>query len=305
MVRGCLQSVYPGGREMSDVSIIGLGAMGSALAAALLRERHQVTVWNRTSAKADALVRGGAALATDAASAVAASPVVLVCVDNYEVTRSILSPPDVRMGLSGRVLMQLSTGSPQEAREGENWARHAGAEYLDGAILAYPEQIGTPDAVILVAGAEATFRRCESVLRPLAGGVSFVGEQVGAASALDCASLSFVFGALLGTIHGARICEVEGLRVDEFGSMLAALAPVVGGEIKGLGERINAERYGDSHSALKTYAAAAVRLVQQARDSRIDADFPVFASGVLAKGMGAGLGDEDLAALIKVFRAGA
>lgn len=54
---------------MSGVSILGLGAMGSALARALLRDGHRVTVWNRTTSKAEPLVREGAALAPDTASA--------------------------------------------------------------------------------------------------------------------------------------------------------------------------------------------------------------------------------------------
>jgi 3-hydroxyisobutyrate dehydrogenase-like beta-hydroxyacid dehydrogenase len=290
---------------MSDVSIIGLGAMGSALARALLRDGHRVTIWNRTSTKAGLLVRDGATLAPDPASAVVASPVVLVCVDNYDVARSILSGPDVRPCLSGRVLVQLSTGSPQEARDCESWARDIEAAYLDGAILAYPDQMGTPKAALLVAGVEATFRRCEPVLRSLAGGLTYVGAQVGAAAALDCAAMSFIFGALLGALHGARICEVESLRVDKFGSMLAELVSVVGGEVKQLAERIQADRYDGSQAALRIYAAAAVRLVQQARDSRINSGFPAYASGAFQKGMTAGFGSEDLASLIKVLRVGA
>jgi 3-hydroxyisobutyrate dehydrogenase-like beta-hydroxyacid dehydrogenase len=289
---------------MSDVAVIGLGAMGSALARALLRDGRRVTVWNRTNAKAEPLVREGAALAPDPASAVVASPIVLVCVDNYEVTRAILSDQNVRPRLSGRVLVQLSTGTPQEARDAERWTWEAEAGYLDCAILAYPDQIGTPEAVIFVAGAEATFRRCEPLIRSLAGGLTYVGEQVGAASALDCAALSFVFGALLGALHGARICEVENMRVDEFGSMLAEFAPVVGGEVKQLAERIQADRYDGSQAALRTYAAAAVRLVQQARDGRIDSGFPAYASGAFQEGMNAGFGNEDLAAFIKVLRGG-
>lgn len=276
--------------------------MGSALARALLRAGDRVTVWNRTSAKAGPLARDGARVAADAASAVAASPIVLVCVDNYDVSRAILSTTDVRAHLSGRVLVQLSTGTPQEARDSECWAVDAGAGYLDCAILAYPDQIGTPEAALLAAGEEATFRRCESSLRSLAGGLTYVGEQIGAASALDCAALSFVFGALLGAMHGSRICEVEGLRVDEFGSMLAELTPVVGGEVRQLTERIQTERYSGSQAALRTYSAAALRLVKQARDSRIDRAFPAYASGVLQKAMNAGFGDEDLAVLIRVLR---
>jgi hypothetical protein len=87
--------------------------------------------------------------------------------------------------------------------------------------------------------------------------------------------------------------------------MLAALVPVVGGEVKQLSERIQTDRYDGSQAALRTYSAAAVRLVQQARDSEIDADFPVYAAGVLGKGLNAGFGSEDLAALIKVLRGGA
>jgi 3-hydroxyisobutyrate dehydrogenase-like beta-hydroxyacid dehydrogenase len=290
---------------MSDVSVIGLGAMGSALAGALLRAGYRVTVWNRTSTRAEPLVRDGATLAPDLAAAADAAPVVIVCVDSYEVTRTILSGEDVRPHISGRVLVQLSTGSPREAREAERWARDNGAEYLDGAILAYPDQMGTAEAALLVAGAEPTFRRCEPLLRSLAGGLTYVGDQVGAASALDCAALSFVFGALLGALHGARICEVESLRVDDFGSMLAELVPVVGGEVRQLTERIQADRYDGSQAALRTYAAAAIRLVQQARDASIDSGFPSYASGAFQQGMKAGLGSEDLAALIKVMRSGA
>lgn len=290
---------------MSDVSIVGLGAMGSALARAALRGGHRVTVWNRTSTKAEPLVREGATLAPDLASAVAASPVVIVCVDNYDITRAILSAPDVRKNLSGRVVVQLSTGTPQEARDGERWARENGAEYVDGAILAYPDQMGTPEAAVFVAGAESTFQRCEQPLRSLAGGLTYVGEQVGAASALDCAALSFVFGALLGALHGACVCEAEGMRVDEFGAMLTELMPVVSGEVKQMSERIQANRYDGSQAALKTYAAAAVRIVQQARDSRLDAAFPAYASAALERGMSAGLGNDDLAGMVKVMRAGA
>jgi 3-hydroxyisobutyrate dehydrogenase-like beta-hydroxyacid dehydrogenase len=74
----------------NEVSVIGLGAMGSALVRALLHNGHRVTVWNRTSAKAVPLVRDGAVLAPSAASAVGASPMVLVCVEDYKVTRNII-----------------------------------------------------------------------------------------------------------------------------------------------------------------------------------------------------------------------
>jgi 3-hydroxyisobutyrate dehydrogenase-like beta-hydroxyacid dehydrogenase len=290
---------------MSDVSVIGLGAMGSALARALLRAGHQVTVWNRTAAKAAPLLSDGAAMAASAATAVGASPVVIVCVDDYDVTRAILGAGDVVAALPGRTVVQLSTGSPQEARTAEAWVWERGAAYLDGAILAHPDEIGTPPAAIFVAGAPSTFRAVEPLLGALAGNVVHLGEQIGAASALDGAALSFVLGGLLGALHGARICEVEGLRVDVFGGMLGSFVPVLAGVLQDVGARIQENRFDDSHAALKTYATAAARLVQQARESRIDGEFPAFVDRVCRRGLAAGLGGEDIAALVKVLRGAA
>jgi 3-hydroxyisobutyrate dehydrogenase-like beta-hydroxyacid dehydrogenase len=135
----------------SEVAVIGLEAMGSALARALLRNGHRVTVWNRTSAKAEPLVRHGAVRAESAALAVGASPVVIVCVGDYEATHRILDTKEVATAFAGRVLVQLSTGSPQDAQACAAWARERRVDYLDGAIQATPSQMGRPDTTILVA----------------------------------------------------------------------------------------------------------------------------------------------------------
>lgn len=293
------------GEGRSPVTVIGLGMMGSALADGFLNRDHATTVWNRSAGKADALVAKGAVRAPTVADAVAASPIILVCVDNYAVTWDILSSPDVRPNLAGRLLVQLSTGSPQEARNGEAWARECGADYLDGAIWALPHQIATPEAALGLSGSEAAFQRAEPLLRALADSVTYFGDKVGAAAALDCGAIAVLFGALLGALHGARICEAEGLRVDEFGAMMADLIHVVGGEIRAVTEKVHANRFDITQNTMRTSSGAATRLVQQARESGINADFPEYASRMMEKGMSAGFADEDLAALIKVLRGGA
>ena len=276
--------------------------MGSALAQALLRDGHRATVWNRTSAKAERLVRDGAILAPSAASAVGASPIVLVCVENYRVTRSILATEEVAPALAGRVLVQLSSGTPQDARDAEVWARERGADYLDGAIMATPSQIGRPDTPIVVSGAETAFRRSEPVLKTLAGNLSSMGESVGSASAWDLAMLSCLFGALLGFLHGARIFESEGLRVGDLGSMIADLAPVLGEMIKHAGAVIQTGTFDRPQSAVKTCMVAFELFVKHAREARINAEFPTFGLGLFKTAMAAGHGEEEVAALIKVFR---
>lgn len=65
---------------MLEASVIGLGTMGSILARLLLQKGYHVTVWNRTITKAKSLVQTGAVLAPNAAAAISASPIIVICV---------------------------------------------------------------------------------------------------------------------------------------------------------------------------------------------------------------------------------
>jgi 3-hydroxyisobutyrate dehydrogenase-like beta-hydroxyacid dehydrogenase len=288
----------------NEVSVIGMGAMGSTLARELLRNGHRVTVWNRTSAKAEPLVQDGAVLAPNPVSAVSASPVVVICVDDYDATRKILDAKDVAPALAGRTLIQLSTGSPQDARDSEAWARGRSADYLDGAIMATPSQMGRPDTTIFVSGSGSTFRKNEPLLKSLGGNVIYLGEQVGSASALDSAVLSFFFGGILGFFHGSLICESEDLRVDSFGAMAANIAPVLGEIIKHQSEVIQAGTYENPEASVRICAKGFELFVRQAREARINSEFPMFGLGIFEKAMAAGYGEEAAGAVIKALRNG-
>lgn len=287
---------------MSDVSVIGLGQMGTALTRALLHNGYRVTVWNRTNLRAESLVREGAILAPSAASGIGASPVVIICAHDYKTAYNILETKEATSALTGRVLIQLSTGTPQQARDNAAWAKERGAEYLDGAIAATPGQIGRPDAPLFVSGTKTAFQKSELILKNLAGNTLYLGEQVSAAASMDLAFLSYLFGSMLGFFHAARILEAEGLRVDAFGSTIAAIAPVIGEMHRRSGEAIQTGAYENPESSLKICAEGVELLVQQAREAHANAEFPTFASGLFKKAMAAGYGDEKAAALIKVLR---
>ncbi|WP_437932314.1 NAD(P)-binding domain-containing protein [Sorangium sp. So ce291] len=287
---------------MSEVSVIGLGPMGFALARVLLERGDRVTVWNRTAAKAEPLVAQGAALAASVAEAVQASAVVVVCVADYNATYRLLEARDVAAALAGKVLVQLSTGTPEDARRGEAWAKERGVDYLDGAILAIPNQIGKPESTILVSGADPVYRKSKALLERMAGTVPYFGEKVGTASALDLAFLSYAFLGLIGFYHGARICEVEGLSVADLGSMLADVAPAIGAMIKHDAHVIQAGTFGDPQSSVDACWRGLEILVRQAKEAGINADLPSFAAGLFRKGVTAGYGAESPGALMKVLR---
>ena len=93
---------------MEKVSMIGLGLMGSALAKAFRDNGSEVTVWNRTRSKKEPLVELGAQAVSTVAEAIAASPVSVICISNYDATKELLGTEDVRRVLNGKMVVQLS-----------------------------------------------------------------------------------------------------------------------------------------------------------------------------------------------------
>jgi 3-hydroxyisobutyrate dehydrogenase-like beta-hydroxyacid dehydrogenase len=106
------------------IAMLGLGLMGSALAKALLGAGYEVVVWNRTAARAEPLRAVGASLAPHAAAAVRDASIVIVCVTDYPASHQALE----QAPLEGKLLIQLSTGTPGEARATERWAHSRGAD---------------------------------------------------------------------------------------------------------------------------------------------------------------------------------
>ena len=284
---------------MTDVSLIGLGPMGIALARAL-RSKYTLTVWNRTAGRAEPLLNQGTVLAPNALAAVQASPVVLVCVADYAASRAILAAPGVADALRGKVLVQLSTGTPQDARD--DWAALGGVAYLDGALLATPSQIGRPDTPLFISGEERALAACRPLLEAVAGNIQYMGEPIGNAAAWDLATLSCMFGAMSGFFHGVRICEAEGLQVNAFSQMIGAISPVLGEMISAEGEAIHAGKYGEPESSMATCAGSGRLFVKQAREAGLDASFPDFLMALFDRSLNAGLANERLAAMIKVLR---
>lgn len=278
--------------------MIGLGAMGSALAHALLRAGHGVTVWNRTPQKMEPFAALGANCAASILDAVHASPLIMVCIDNYAATKNLLGTHDVIPHLSGRTFIQLSTGTPREARESEAWLKDCGSDYIDAAIMSYPGSVGAEEAQLLFAGREATFERCKPFLKCLGGDLRYLGQNIGAAAALDLALLSHELGLYVGAIHGVRLCESENVGVDLFASMFPEKDPV-----RSLTQIIHTEAYDNPRATISVWEGALQRIQNQARDAKIKSEVPDFISGILNRAIVAGgHGEEDIAALIKVLR---
>ncbi len=156
------------GQVRTPVTVIGLGAMGSALAAAFMAAGHPTTVWNRTAARAVPLVAGGAAHPATVAEAVAASPPVVTCPTTFEDTVEALGP--AAGALRGRDLVTLNSGSPEgvcralEEADERKQQRAAHRHFVEGGEV----RGGAPRGVLIppTAPSGTSARRASSPARP-------------------------------------------------------------------------------------------------------------------------------------------
>src|SRR5271167_2404985 len=146
------------------VTVIGAGRMGSALATVLFHKGFATTVWNRTGAKTKVLSRLGLSVAESLEESVREADIVVVSLSDYSLTRQLLRQPDIETALRGRIVVQLSSGTPKEAREMDSWALRCGISYLAGAILGSPAWVGTPACTIFYSGPERVFNLAKPVL---------------------------------------------------------------------------------------------------------------------------------------------
>lgn len=199
--------------EPTGVTVLGLGAMGSALAATLLDAGHDTTVWNRTPERAAALSARGATAAPTIGAAVTAHPLVVAVLFDHASVHETLDPVIERM--RGSALVNLTTTTPNEARELATWAAGHGVRYLDGAIMATPPMIGGPGAAILYSGLREVFDEARPVLDRWADS-TYDGADSGLASLFDLAMLSGMYSMFAGFLHGAAMAGSAGMSATEF-----------------------------------------------------------------------------------------
>jgi 3-hydroxyisobutyrate dehydrogenase-like beta-hydroxyacid dehydrogenase len=287
------------------VTVIGAGRMGSALAAALYKGGFDTTVWNRTSSKTESLSRLGLRVAPSVLEAVGNAEIVIVNINNYESTNQLVRQPAIESALRGKVLVQLSSGTPDEAREMESWARPHGIDYLDGAVMNYPVDIGKPEGTVLYSGSEELFLRLKPVLLAFGANAMLVGKEIGQASAIDIAGLSFAMGAMLGFLHGYIVYEAENLPVDEYLEVIKKFMPAIEAGLADLCHKIQSKDYGNTQAALETWAVAPRELIGWCQKHRVNHAFADPQLRLIERAVQAGKGQWDLAYLYELLKQGA
>jgi 3-hydroxyisobutyrate dehydrogenase-like beta-hydroxyacid dehydrogenase len=282
------------------ISIIGTGAMGTVLGKLLLKSGHEVIAWNRTISKTKELEKNGATIAPQIEDAVGLGDTILISVSDYKVSEEILQPVS-ESALKSKTLIQLSTGTPKDAVDQSSWLTSMNANYLDGAIMVTPSQMGTPEALMLISGNEKIFKTQQELLNVLARNTLYVGEKPSLASAWDLAFLSYFFSALIGFTHAAHIAKVEGIDISSLGETIRTWTSAVGTIMKEVSEMISSGKFQDTESTVKTCFVSSELILKHAQQSKITSTYPQFAVDIFKKAMNSGLVSEDGAAIYKVL----
>lgn len=284
---------------MSDVSVIGLGVMGSALAHTLLKSGYAVTVWNRTPEKGEPLVSAGATAAQSAAEAVEASPATITCIASHDKTIALLEP--LSGSLRGRTIIELSTGGANDAKALARLLSDSGADWLIGIINAYPAAIGKGETVLSIAGARDVWETWKPVITALGGSSAHVGTDPGMLPALFAALFTTRQGFMFGMIYGALVCKAAGIPLGTF----AAQVPVSMGMLPSYHEYFSTtvpeSRFDNPQATMTTYAAALDDVPSTFRTLGAPAELPQLFSDLAHKGVDAGLADKALTALVELL----
>ena len=280
-----------------SVSVMGLGWMGAAIANALVREGHAVTVWNRTAEKSSPFA-GRAQIAPTVLAAVKNSDVIFVCVLNYEASDQLLRTPEVTAALSGKTLVQFSSGTPERAREAGRWAQAHHVSYLDCTMSGGPQNIGSDLGTFFYTGNREVFETLRDVVTPLIGTTIYCGEEMGYAAALDFARLGTFTGILTVLGNVISLLDAEGVPLDDF---LATVPFLSRGFLDGVVAAIAADQYPSGQAALTTWKAWADEFVQSERDADIDPRVSELVRDYLALGVERGHAGDDIYAILSAF----
>ena len=281
---------------MSELTLIGLGDMGAALARSWIAADHKLTVWNRTPARAEPFPE--AAVAPTAADAVAASPVVVVCLLDDASVGAALADAD----LTGKDVVNLTTCTPADARARAEWATARGARYVDGGIMAVPPMIGTGAGYVFYSGSRAAFEAHERLLSvPL--GTKYVGEDPGFAALHDIALLSAMYGMFAGVAHAFALVRSEDIALPEFAPLLADWLTAMTGSIHQAADQLTSGDYRTGVvSNLAMQVAGIPTFLRTAADQGVSPELLTPYFTLMRRRLADGHGDEDTTGVIDLLR---
>ncbi|MFB6890958.1 NAD(P)-dependent oxidoreductase [Kitasatospora sp. NPDC056327] len=292
-------SAVPQENSKPSVTVIGLGPMGRAMAGAYLDAGYAVTLWNRSAGRADDLVARGAVLAPGAAEAVAANELVVLSLTDYDAVFAVLETAGPR--LAGRTVVNLSSDTPERAREAARRLAELGAGHLTGGVQVPPSGIGRPESSTFYSGPAELFRRHRAALEVLTG-ADYRGDDPGLAQLYYQLQMDIFWSSMTAYLHATAVAEANGIPADEFLPYATSTAASLPGFLAFYAPRIAAGNHEGDVDRLAMGLASVEHVLHTVEASGVDGALPRALADVFRRGVGAGGGASSVTGLVRLFR---
>src|SRR4029077_4108196 len=189
--------------QRGDVAFLGLGTMGSAMAANLARAGFAVTGWNRTPGRALDLGSLGVASAETPAAAAAGADIVVICVSDTPDVETVLFGPDgvVDGARPGTLVIDCSTIAPSGSWDFAARLAERGLRMVDAPVSGGSEGARNATLTIFVGGDAADVEHARPVLTAIGRTITHVGP-IGAGQAVKAVNQVILAGTYLGVAEG-------------------------------------------------------------------------------------------------------
>jgi len=283
-----------------ELSLLGTGLLGGAVAQRLLAQGHAVTVWNRHPGRAAALGEHGARAVLTAAEALVASPLTLTFLSDSAALREVLLEPAARAALSGRTVLQMGTIAPEESRALAQALAEAGGRYAECPVLGSLPEARDGRLILMYGGDEGLFAELESLLGVLGPEPRRIGE-VGQAAALKLAMNQLIAAETAAFAMSLALVQAHGVAVEDFMRLLrgsALYAPTFDKKL----DRMLAGHFAGPNFPLDHLLKDVRLFIRAAEGVGIEASPLQSLDGLLAKVASAGHGGEDYSVLARAFQ---
>lgn len=286
-------------RNLAPLTIIGLGPMGRAMAGVLLERGHAVTVWNRTAGKAEELAAKGAVPASTVAEAIASNELILLSLTDYDAMYAILEP--VSESLSGKILVNLSSDTPEKAREAAKWLSARGARQLTGGVQVPPSGIGKPESSTFYSGPREVFEAHKETLEALTG-TDYRGDDPGLAALYYQIGMDIFWTSMLSYLHALAVANANGISAEEFLPYASETMSSLPKFVEFYTPRLSAGEHPGDVDRLAMCYASVDHVVHTAKAAGVDTSLPGAVLDAVKRGMTKGHANDSFTSLIEIFK---
>ncbi|MGW4771429.1 NAD(P)-dependent oxidoreductase [Nocardia sp. NPDC004278] len=266
-----------------SVSVLGLGPMGQAMVRAFLDAGIEVTVWNRSTDKVDAMVQLGAKRAATVAEALDANAVSVLSLTHYAAMYDVLGQATDH--LQGKVIANLSSDSPEKARTGAAWVREHGAEFISGGVMSAGDNIAHPASFIFYSGPQQVFDAHAELLRPLSP-QEYLGVDDGLAQVFYQAGLIIFHPWMLAFDQALAVIGKSGHSIDQFLPFALRSAAAYPYFIEDFATAAKAGGWG-TLASLKMMDAGAQHIIEASEEVGVDATLSHASQGLWRRAIAA------------------